>query len=157
MSEFLEKAMKVGKDGKIESDQVDSEWWEPEEGDVIGGPLVKGYYRGGEYGINAVMVITDVASGSTFSVSCSPKILKDAVTDLAPGVGTNVVIQYVGTFPTTKNPEWKYKSYIVRVEGDAQFGYWQDQFRAFQAKQSMQAEAVAVQRVQSFGPDTSPF
>lgn len=156
MSDFLKEAMAVGDDGVIEGGGGEGTWWKPEEGDIIGGPLVKGYYQTGDYGISPVLVIKDVASDTVFNVGCSTKMLKEFVSDLAPGVDTNVVIQFVGKFPVTSNPERSFNRYIMRVEGDPQFGYWQDAFRAFQSKQQMVAGAVQ-ERAQSFGPDTSPF
>ena len=157
MSDFLEEAMQVGEDGVIAGGAEDGVWWKPEEGDIIGGKLIKGYFQTGEYGTNPVLVIEDAASGTVFNVGCSTKILENYVNDLAPAEGTNVVIQFVGTFPVKDKPDRKYKRYIMRVEGDPDFGYWQNAFKALHAKMQMQQQAQPAAQRPSFGPDESPF
>lgn len=155
MSDFLKEAMEVGDDGVIAGGVEEGTWWKPEEGDMIGGKLLKGYFQTGEYGINPVMIIEDEASGTVFNVGCSTTILKNYVNDLAPAEGTNVVIQFVGTFPVQDKPDRKYKRHIVRVESDPDFAYWQAAFKALHAKMQMQQQAPV--QPTSFGPNESPF
>lgn len=161
--DFLKKAMATNDDGEIVGGEtVEATWWKPEEGDILGGKVVRGFYQGGDYGVNPVVVVEEDGTGDVYNVGCSTRMLKDQVIEKAPPEGSLIVIQYVGVFPVSSAPERKFKKFIMTVEQEPDFPYWQTAYTKYVEKQRMLADeagfsqsAPAVKT--SFGPDEAPF
>jgi len=165
VTDFFDDAF--GKDGTepMEDDGAGQvTWWPPknsEGGDMLGGTLVKGYYRTGYEGkgVDAVLVIKDRKTDEVYSVGCGTRLLKDYVIELAPAEGALVALQYDG-YVQALNSDRKFKKFIMRVDGKPDFDYWHTLYQAYQKKQQMGAVEggfEASPSSESFGPSDAPF
>jgi len=109
---------------KEESDSKisDAEVWKPGEGEILVGTLLEAKYVDTSYGPAHLMQIETPEDG-VMTVWCSSKMLKDAVLDQAPAVGTWVSIKYGGKKEPKTEGGRAYNAYYMQC-GEADFEYW---------------------------------
>jgi hypothetical protein len=140
-------AMKAASKAEGSEEQQDRpETWKPEPGDMLAGTLVKGDRVMTQNGDARLMVIHDEETDKNWTVWCSGKMLRDAVIEKAPALGSLIVVEFHGKFPVQSNPSYSFNKYSVIVD-ETDFEYW-DKIEARYRRKAQANESSA--RVESF-------
>jgi hypothetical protein len=104
-----------------------------------------------------ILICDQVDTGDRYTVWCGNMMLERAVADLAPAIGSLVVIQFLGPEPSASNPSRTFHNYSMAcTEGD--FEYWAGLNKAYNARSDAGAEAAQHNEAPVFeGPDEAPF
>lgn len=123
-----------------------------QEGDMIAGVMERGAIVNMDDGPRHLMEIRDHETGDLYTVWCSSFMLREAVIEKAPKVGSLVVVEFHGKQPSQKDPSRSFNLFTLEAE-ESDFEYWAELSRqAFSAKATVQAAPTP-----SFGPDEAPF
>ena len=108
----------------IEGDSSNPPTWKPEPSEELVGTVTKIDYVGTRNGESHLMQVQRLDSDEVVTVWCSQTVLKNQVLDLAPAVGSVIVIIYEGKKHSEKSG-YDYNSYQVQAS-ESDFQAWAD-------------------------------
>ena len=158
MNDWLDDAKKAVGDSDGNGEKEYAETWKPEAGDMLAGTVVRGDFVPTSNGDTHLLVVRDDETGKEYTVWCSSYMLKQQVIDLAPAMGSLIVIAFHGKKQSKKDPSRSFNDYTMKVE-KSDFEYWnQIMKRHFARQQLADTSSGGGGGVRpSFGPDEVPF
>ena len=147
--------MKAASTAKAAEEQKRAPAWKPSEGDVLAGRITRIDHVMTSNGDSRLMVVKDVEDNEEKTVWCSGKMLLDLVLELAPPVGSLIVVEYHGKFPVQSNPSYSFNKYTMIVDEDPDFAAWDQVSAAYHRKANASANSAEIQTFD--GPDEAPF
>ena len=145
----LDEMKKSAKDGA--SVEYGTTWKPSEAGDELAGAVREIKYIDTANGETYVLTIVD-ENDKVWTLWVSGIVLKNKLLDLAPGVGSLIVVLFNGKVKT-KAGDRSYNDFQVVVDKPGCFDQWQDARQAYSLRASLQSPEVNAGGVTAPGDD----
>ena len=121
------------------------------EGTVVRGKVV---FANGER--TPILIADQHETDKRFTIWCGNMMLERSIVDLAPAPGALIVIEFMGSQPSSNDPSRSFNNYSMACnKGDHE--YWAGLEAAYQRQSQAGAEAAQHGETPKFGPDEAPF
>jgi hypothetical protein len=131
--------------------------WKFTPGEAFEGTVVRGKVVHANDKRTPILICDEFETGDRYTIWCGNFMLERGISDLAPAVGSLVVIEFLGPQPTTSDPSRTFNNYSMAVsESDQE--YWAGLEAAYHRRSSIGAEAAQHNEKPVFeGPEEAPF